>query len=103
MPPRLTGVAAGAEPFHDAALLATPRKEIVVQNDIGWRVDVGVDFLFGKNLVLESGAPDAARAEQIGELLRGVIASNGGLAFLQKLAVVGAVYGGVDVLVKFDA
>ena len=103
LPPRLTGFAAGDEPFHDAAVLTTPRKEVVVENDIGWRIDVGVDFLFGRNIVLDSAAPDAARAGQIGELLRGVLASNGGLSFLQKLAVVGAVYGGVDVLVKFDA
>ena len=103
LPPRLTGYAPGDEPFHDAAVLGTPRKEVVVENDIGWRVDVGVDFLFGRNIVLDSAAPDPARAELIGELLRGVLASNGGLAFLQKLAVVGAVYGGADVLVKFDA
>ena len=100
LPPRLTGHAGGEEPFADAPA-AVARKEVVVENDIAWRVDVGVDFLFGRPLVLESAAPDPARARAIGELLRGVLAANGGLAFLQRVALVGAVYGGADVLVKF--
>ena len=102
LPPRLTGRSAGREPFADAPL-GLGRKEVVVENDIAWRVDAGVDFLFGRQIVLESAAADVGRAKVIGELLRGVIAANGGLAFFQQMALVGAVYGGVDVLVKFDA
>ncbi|MEM7808805.1 MAG: hypothetical protein AAF561_11910, partial [Planctomycetota bacterium] len=87
------------EPFQ--GLPATPaRKEVVVENDIGWRIDAGVDFLFGQPVTIESAATDPERSTLIGDLLRGVIAANGGLAFLQKMALVGSVHGGVDVLVK---
>jgi len=99
VPPRITG-------FVDAddALAGghTPhqRKEVVIENDIAWRVDTMVDFLFGQPITLESAAPDATRAMTIGDLLRGVLAANGGLAFLQKMALVGAVHGGCELLVK---
>src|SRR5688572_23316935 len=84
MPSRITGYKAGAEPFADA-LGAGPlaRKEVVIENDIAWRVDTMVDYLFGKPLVITSAAPDPARREVIGRLLRMILANNGGIAFLQ--------------------
>ena len=101
LPPRLTGYLSGEEPFAET-LVETSRKEVVVENDIGWRIDTSVDFLFGRSIVLDSAAPDEARARLIGELLRQIIANHGGLAFLQRMALIGAVYGSVDVLVKLD-
>src|SRR3954451_14421590 len=62
-----------------------------------------VDYLFGKPVVINSAAPDPARREMISELLRMIIAQHGGIVFLQQLALLGAVYGYIDVLVKFDA
>jgi hypothetical protein len=53
--------------------------------------------------VIDSAAPDAQRRETISRLLRLIIAHNGGIQFFQQLALLGAVYGYVDVLVKFDA
>src|SRR5207253_3228030 len=38
----------------------------------------------------------------IGEMLRQILAHNGGILFLQQLALLGSVYGFVDVLVKLD-
>ena len=101
LPPRLTGFASGEEPFQETPI-DTARKEVVVENDIGWRIDTNVDFLFGRSIVLDSAAPDEARARLIGELLRQIIARHGGLAFLQRMALIGAVYGSIDVLVKLD-
>ncbi len=104
LPYRITGARAGAaitpvdNDFHAAA-----RKEVVIENDIGWRIETIVDYLFGKPLVLRSAAVDPARREVIGELLRQILAASGGILFLQQLALLGSVYGFVDVLVKFDA
>ena len=58
IPPRLTGYAAGAEPFADAPV-DTARKEVVVENDVGWRIDTMVDFLFGRPFALDSPRPTA--------------------------------------------
>jgi Phage portal protein, SPP1 Gp6-like len=100
LPARITGFRAGGEPFADASLGSQARKEVVIENDIAWRVDTMVDYLFGKPLVVTSAAPDPARREAIGRLLRMILANNGGIEFLQQLALAGSVYGFVDVLVK---
>ncbi len=98
LPARLTGRHA------DGSLLDyATRKEIVIENDIAWRVDTMVDYLFGRPIVIESAAPDPARRQVIGTLLRHIFAANGGIAFLQQLALLGSVYGYVDLLVKYDA
>ena len=83
-----------------SAVEGVVRKEVVIENDIGWRVDTMVDYLFGKPLVIASAAVDPARREAIGRLLRTILANNGGIGFLQQLALFGAVYGFADVLVK---
>jgi hypothetical protein len=111
LPSRITGVrVTGADRFINdcsgsfaaQAVPGVARKEVVVENDIGWRVDTLVDYLFGKAIVINSAAPDAARRAEIDELLRLIIAQNGGITFLQQMAQMGSVYGFVDVLVKFD-
>jgi hypothetical protein len=104
LPSRITGFRAGGAAGSGPELVdGVARKEVVVENDIAWRIDTLVDYLFGKPLVIESGAPDAQRRETISRLLRLLIAHNGGIQFFQQLALLGAVYGYVDVLVKFDA
>jgi len=104
LPPRITGVTVGEGVFESSSADDTmARKEVVIENDIGWRVDTQVDFLFGRPIVINSAVVDAARRDVIEALLRQILAANGGLVFLQKLALLGAVYGSVDVLVKFDA
>ncbi|WP_428940567.1 hypothetical protein [Fontivita pretiosa] len=108
LPSRITGVrvsgGAGSfssepaqQPVQDVA-----RKEVVIENDIGWRIDTMVDFLFGRGVAIRSGCDDPARRAQIESLLAAVLEHNGGMVFLQHLALLGAVYGHVDVLVKFD-
>jgi hypothetical protein len=102
LPGRITGMRSGVEPFADAATgVAGGRKEVVIENDIAWRVDTMSDYLFGKPLVIESAAAaDPRRRAVIGRLLRLILAHNGGIRFLQQLAQLGSVYGFVDVLVK---
>lgn len=92
LPPRITGVGAADD---------VTRKEVVIENDIGWRVDAMVDFLFGKPIVVNSAASDPDRRARIERVVRRVLSLNGGIAFLQRLALLGAVYGYVDVLVKY--
>ncbi len=105
LPSRITGVISSAEagalgssqPAGEAM-----RKEVVIENDIGWRIDTMVDYLFGKPLVIASKAEDPTRRQVIGELIRLILAHNGGVLFLQQMALLGAVYGFVDVLVKLE-
>src|SRR2546428_13878985 len=59
-----------------------------------------VDYLFGKTLVIESTASDPDRRATISELLRLILAHTGGILFLRQLALLGSVYGFVDVRVK---
>ena len=100
MPTRITGFRAGVEPLADGSVNPSARKEVVIENDIAWRVDTMVDYLFGRPLGITSAAPDEVRREEIGRLLRMILAHNGGIGFLQQLALIGAVYGFVDVVVK---
>ena len=103
LPFRITGIRAGADISSSEMLDGVSRKEVVIENDIGWRVETMVDYLFGKPLVIHSAAANPQRREIIGELLRQIIAANGGILLLQQLALLGTIYGFVDVLVKFDA
>jgi hypothetical protein len=76
------------------------RKEIVIENDIAWRISVMVDFLFGKSAKLVSRAQDPQRRGEIEEILKAVFEANGGAGFFQDMAVLGSVYGFVDCLVR---
>jgi Phage portal protein, SPP1 Gp6-like len=101
LPPRITG----ALYTHDNVGNPTEhsvRKEVVIENDIAWRVDTIVDFLFGRTIQIESAAADPKRKAMIEELLRCVIHFNGDSGFFQKLALLGSVYGFVDVVAKYE-
>lgn len=100
LPARITGTSRLAYGGTGAGGEGLRRKEVVIENDIGWRIDAGVHFLFGKPPVVESLARESARARQIESVLRSVLDANGGLALLQELALLGSVYGFVDVVVR---
>ena len=102
LPSRITGLRSGIEVFNGSPVDGVVRKEVVVENDIGWRIDTLTDYLFGKPIVINSAAPDPHRRALIEPLLRQIIAHNGGIVFLQQLALLGEVYGYIDVLVKFE-
>jgi hypothetical protein len=102
LPSRITAVRSATELDEGIQVDGVSRKEVVIENDIGWRIDTMVDSLFGKPLVISSAAPDTGRRAVISQLLRLVFAANGGISFLQQMALLGSVHGFVDVLVKLD-
>ncbi len=105
LPSRITGMRYG---YFGDTVTATPagqiqRKEVVIENDIAWRIDTMVDFLFGKNIQIRSQACDRERARQITRILQAVFEANGGASWLQQLALLGSVYGFVDVILRHGA
>ncbi len=102
LPSRITGYRSSTELNEGVAVDGTTRKEVVIENDIAWRIDTMVDSLFGKPLVVSSAAVDPRRRAMLSELLRLILAQNGGIAFLQQVALLGSIYGFVDILVKLD-
>jgi hypothetical protein len=103
LPSRVTGVRVGsASPFTGQSVDGVARKEVVIENDIGWRIDTMIDFLFGKPVTIRSTVQDRARREQIETLLSRILDHNGGMTLLQHMALLGAVHGFVDVLVKLE-
>src|SRR5688572_24643029 len=76
LPSRITGQRAGREMFGGEQVDGVARKEVVIENDIGWRIETMVDYLFGKPIVIRSAAADAGRREIIGALARAIVARN---------------------------
>lgn len=103
LPARITGrVYTGADSAslgHDVADIQ--RKEVVIENDIAWRINAMVDFLFGQGITIASKAADADRRRDIESILKTVFDSNGGAVFFQDMAVLGNVYGFVDCVVRW--
>ena len=90
LPARLT------RPAADSAM---PR-EVVIENDIAWRIHALADFMFGQPLVIQSLAEDPGRAAQLTGFLQQTFRSNGGADFFHHLALLGSVYGTLDLLVR---
>ncbi len=102
LPSRITGLthSSATGTFDSRIARDIQRKEVVVENDIAWRVNAAADFLFGKPISIVSKAPDGRKRREIEEILKVVFAANGGLGFFQDMAVLGSVYGFVDCLVR---
>ena len=102
LPSRITGVSysssGGVGMGHSIEDIV--RKEVVIENDIAWRINAMVDFLFGKGVNFVSKAPDESRRREIEEIIKCVFTANGGAGFFQDMAVLGSVYGFVDCLVR---
>ena len=77
-------------------------KETVIENDIAWRVHAMVDVMFGRPIAIASTARDATARRRIERLLDAVFESSGGGALLQDMALLGCVYGSVDLLLRAD-
>lgn len=96
LPDRLTGSSElGRNPGQS-------QREIVIENDIAWRINTIVSFMFGKPLAIQSTAAHPGRADLIQRFLRRVFKHNGGGRFFQDLGLLGSVYGYVDVLVRVN-
>lgn len=75
-------------------------REVVIENDIAWRVHTLVDFMFGKPVEFNPQVADPERARLIKRLLRAVLEVNGGPGLLQDAALMGTVYGHVDLVLR---
>ena len=65
LPARITGLTAtpGAVSGRSAGLVQ--RKEVVIENDIAWRINAMADFLLGKGVTLLRRAQEANRRKEI--------------------------------------
>ena len=100
LPARITGYqrVAGATQTTDLR-----RKEVVIENDIAWRIHTMVDFLFGRPVTVRSLAADGELAEIIEQTVQALLDANGSVAFLQEIALLGSVYGFVDIALRTPA
>ena len=78
------------------------RREVVIENDIGWRIGTMVDFMFGSPIRIESLAEDEGTKQAIEEVLESVWEASGGISLMQDMATFGHVFGHVDLLVRVD-
>ena len=81
LPARITGLVhcGDAGVFGGRAVKDVQRKEVVVENDIAWRINAAVDFLFGKPVSFVSRSPDSQKRTEIEAILKAVFAANGGI------------------------
>lgn len=102
LPPRITGfrhdgfgAIFGGERVGDIR-----RKEVVIENDIAWRIDTMLSYLFGGGVQFRSLADDADLRARIERALTIALSANGGTLFLHNMGLFGHVYGFVDVMVR---
>ncbi len=102
LPARITGMVhtGRAGIFGARPVSHVQRKEVVIENDIAWRVNAAIDFLFGKPITFVSKSPDKPKSAEIESILKALFAANGDIGFFQDMAVLGSVYGLVDCFVR---
>ena len=76
--------------------------EGVIENDIAWRVQTMVDFMFGKPVQILSTADDPELRRTIERVLDAVWEASGGIGLMQDMALLGHVHGYVDLLLRID-
>lgn len=77
------------------------RREVVIENDIAWRINTMVDFMLGRPLVTLSTAPAPLQSD-IQRALDAIWDACGGMALLQDALLLGHIFGSVDLLVRCD-
>ncbi len=97
LPQRIVGA---GSPFSDDR--SRTRREVVIENDIAWRIHLMVDFMAGRPVTIASGAPDQATRARIERVLNAIWESSGGVTLLQDMALLGHVYGHVDLMLRID-
>ncbi len=99
LPPRITGLAyTGSGESRSVGDIS--RKEVVIENDIAWRINAMVDFLFGKGVSFINRRAAAERRGELERIVSAVFSANGGAGLFQEMAVLGSVYGFVDCLIR---
>ena len=81
LPARITGLvhSGNAGVFGGQCVRDVQRKEVVIENDIAWRINATVDFLFGKPISFVSKSPDSQKRAEIESILKAVFAANGAI------------------------
>ncbi len=101
LPPRITGIDRASS--YGEQVVNISRKEVVIENDIAWRIQAMVDFLFAGPINIRSLAGDKNLATTIERALGAMLDANGGLGFCQEMALLGSVYGFVDIVLRSPA
>lgn len=96
LPARITGTSLGT-PFDQG-----PRREAVIENDIGWRIQAMVDFMFGRPVRIESTASTERLRGTIERAIDAIWEASGGIGLLQDAALLGHVHGWVDLILRLD-
>ena len=78
------------------------RREVVIENDIAWRVQTMVDFMFGRPVRFESLAADPDTRAKAERVIEAVWERSGGIAMMQDAALLAHVFGHVDLLLRVD-
>ncbi|MFA5555024.1 MAG: phage portal protein [Phycisphaerae bacterium] len=103
LPARITGLNhCGGMFFGGEAVSDISRKEVVIENDIAWRINAAMDFLFGKMVRFVSLCSDEKKRAEIEAILNAVFSANGQIGFFQDMVVLASVYGFVDCIVRPD-
>jgi hypothetical protein len=94
LPARITGFRRAA----DGAAIATgsidiQRKEVVIENDIAWRINTLVDFGAGQLPAITSTAADPATQRRLTAVVAAILDASGGVTLLQHLLLHGAISG----------
>jgi len=79
--------------------LRSPR-ELVIENDIAWRLHAMVDFLFAKPIRFVSTARTQATRSAVETALDAIWECSGGISLFTDLALLAHVFGHVDLLVR---
>jgi len=95
LPSRLT------QPVPDDDRHPTER-EIVIENDIAWRLHTLLDLMLGRPPVLLSTSPDEETRAAVQAILDAVLENAGGIALLQDAALLSSVFGHVDFLLRAE-
>lgn len=99
LPPRLRGA---WDPWSDDRMVDAATNEVVIENDIAWRIHTMVDFMLPEPLVLLSTAGQPQHRRNIESALDAVWEASGGLALLHDALLLGHVYGHVDLMLRCD-
>lgn len=101
LPTRITGfrVTTDGTPLPTGSL-DVQRKEVVIENDIAWRVNTLLDFALTHLPTIVSTAANPQQRQRITQLLRAVLQHSGGIALLQQLLLLGAVHGSSYLLLE---
>jgi hypothetical protein len=97
LPPRVVGAGSAHEDDR-----ARARREVVIENDIAWRIHLMVDFMAGQPSRIVSGASDAQARARIEQALGVVWERSGGVSLVQDLSLLGHVYGHADLVLRID-